>query len=423
MNAPLLRRIKANELKSVVAPGFDDATVSAAATIVNDVRRRGESALLEHAARLGDWAPGSPWYHDRAALAVAGEALDEPTRSLLIRTAARIERFATAQRESLTDISVAVAGGRAGHSVLPMQRAGCYAPAGRFPLVSSLLMTVVTAKAAGVPEVWVATPRPDGLMLAAAAIAGADGVIGIGGAQGIAALAYGVAPVPPCDIIVGPGNRWVTAAKKYVAGDVAIDMLAGPSELVVAADASADPSIIASDLLAQAEHDADAIPTLVTTDPSLADRVERELARQLEWLPTAATAREALKNGAAIFCENLDQLVTACDALAPEHLQLVVQDPSALAARIRNAGALFLGERSAEVFGDYGVGPNHVLPTGRSARYTGGLSVLDFLRVRTWLEIDDPDAVIRDVTALARIEGLAGHARAAEARASGSPPS
>ena len=384
------------------------------AAIVSDVRRRGDVALLEQGARLGDWTPGAPWIHDQAALADALPALDPDTRAVLTRTAARIRRFAEGQRRSLGNVDLAIDGGRAGHVVLPMQRAGCYVPAGRFPLVSSLLMTVVTARAAGVAEIWVATPRPGPLMLATAAIAGANSVLGIGGAQAIAALAYGAGPVPACDIVVGPGNRWVTAAKKCVAGHVAIDFLAGPSELVVVADESADPVIVASDLLAQAEHDIDALPVLVTTDSVLASRVERQLVRQLASLPTAATARAALASGMVVICADLDEAVAVCDTLAPEHLQLSVRAPAELARRLQHAGALFLGERSAEVFGDYGIGPNHVLPTGAGARFTGGLSVLNFLRIRTWLEVRDVTPIADDVAALARLEGLEAHARAAE---------
>ncbi len=417
MTAPLLRRVMAGDVRRRVAPGFDATTMTAAAAIVSDVRERGAVAVLAHAERLDDWTPGTPWLHDKAALAAALDALDRATRELLSRAATRIRRFAEAQRQSLGDVDVAVDGGRAGHTVLPMRRAGCYAPAGRFPLVSSLLMTVVTAKAAGVTEVWVATPRPGPLMLAAAAIAGADGVLGLGGAHAIAALAYGAGPLPACDIVVGPGNRWVTAAKKCVAGDVAIDFLAGPSELVVVADESADPAIVASDLLAQAEHDVDALTVLVTTDLALVSRVEAELVRQLASLPTAEIARAALGNGMAVVCANLDEVVAVCGTLAPEHLQLSIGSPADLASRLQHAGALFLGERSAEVFGDYGIGPNHVLPTGAGARFTGGLSVLNFLRVRTWLDVRDVATIVNDVAVLARLEGLEAHARAAEARA------
>jgi phosphoribosyl-ATP pyrophosphohydrolase/phosphoribosyl-AMP cyclohydrolase/histidinol dehydrogenase len=270
---------------------------------------------------------------------------------------------------------------------------------------------------AGVERVWVASPKPAPVTLAAAAVAGADGLLAVGGAQAIAALAFGADPVPACDVVVGPGNRWVTAAKQLVAGSVAIDMLAGPSELVVLADRSADPAVVAADLLAQAEHDPDALPVLVTLDAALAGAVDAELERQLATLPTAATARAAVAHGVAVVAGDLAAACAVCDRLAPEHLQVMLADPGPAVARLRHYGALFIGSGSAEVLGDYGAGPNHVLPTGGTARHTGGLSVFTFLRVRTWLRMDAPAALAADAAALARLEGLEAHARAAERRA------
>lgn len=414
MTRRLLRRVSAADVPVTAGRAVDAETERAAAAIVAEVREGGEAALLACAARYDGWS-GAAWRFTRADLARAREALDAPTRALLERAAARIHAFAVAQRGALADIEVHVPGGVAGHTVVPMRRAGCYAPAGRFPLPSSVLMTAVTARAAGVEDVVVATPSPSPLMLAAAAIGGADAVLGVGGAHAIAALAYGVG-VPACDVIVGPGNRWVTAAKKLVAGDVAIDMLAGPSELVVVADESADPETVAADLLAQAEHDPDAFTAVVTRHEPLLDAVEAALARQLQTLPTAAIARASLANGMAVRCATEDDVVEACDRLAPEHLQLSVRNADRLASRCRNAGACFVGESSAEVFGDYGVGGNHVLPTGGGARYTAGLSVLTFVRVRAWLRLADPSVAAADVAAFARIEGLEAHARAAERR-------
>jgi len=390
-----------------------------AARIVGDVRRRGRDALVEHAERLGDVGSGEPLVLGRDALEAALGRIPEETRALLERAAARIARFAEAQRRALGELTVPVEGGEAGHIVAPIERAGCYVPGGRFPLPSTALMTAVTARAAGVREVWVASPHPSDIVLAAAAVAGADAVLAAGGAQAIAALAYGAGEVPACDAVVGPGNRWVTAAKKAVAGDVSIDALAGPSELVVLADGSADPALVAADLLAQAEHDPDALPVLVCLDDAFLEDVDAELARQLADLPTAITARAALSNGFAVRAAGLDDAVRICNDLAPEHLELCTRDPNALVPRLRHYGALFVGQGAAEVLGDYGAGPNHVLPTGRTARWTGGLSVLTFLRVRTWLRIDVPSAaepVVRDAATLARLEGLEAHARAAEAR-------
>jgi len=280
-------------------------------------------------------------------------------------------------------------------------------------------MTAVTARASGVSEVWAASPRPTPVTLAAASVAGADALLALGGAHAVAALAYGISPAPACDVIVGPGNRWVTAAKQLVTGRVGIDLLAGPSELTILADDSAAAEMVAADLLAQAEHDPDAVPVLVTTSSGLADRVETELARQLVDLPTRDTAAAALGNGFAVVADDPEAALELADRLAPEHLQLLGPLMEALAARARHYGGLFVGRSSAEVFGDYGAGPNHTLPTGGGARFTGGLSVLHFLRIRTWMRLDTTDEtaeLARDAAALARLEGLEAHARAAEAR-------
>jgi phosphoribosyl-ATP pyrophosphohydrolase/phosphoribosyl-AMP cyclohydrolase/histidinol dehydrogenase len=413
------RRLGPDDVVDLERQPVDANTLVQAEEIVETVRAEGERALRSYAVRFGDRAPDEPLVLERDELERARDRLSDDVRDLLERIASRIEAFAEAQRDSITDLHAAIPGGRAGHSIQPVERAGCYAPGGRFPLPSSVLMTAVTARVAGVGEVWVASPKPDDVTLAAAAIAGADAVLAVGGAQAVAALAYGAGPVPACDVVVGPGNRWVTAAKKLVAGHVGIDMLAGPSELVVLADDTADPATVAADLLAQAEHDPDALPVLVTTSSSLADAVESELATQLESLPTYETASAALDNGFAVIAGTLEEAVEVCDRLAPEHLQILTAQASEVAERLGHWGGLFIGQQSAEVFGDYGVGPNHTLPTGGVARFKGGLSVLDFLRVRTWLELDDGPAlasIARDAAALARLEGLEAHARAAEKR-------
>src|ERR1051325_6494100 len=397
--------------------GPDPETLATAARIVRDERKRGEGALRQHAQRCGEAARGAPLYYDRPELARALAGLAPEDRARLERVAARIRAFAVAQRSVLGPVSVPVPGGVAEHRIAPMERAGCYAPGGRYPLPSSVLMTAVTARVAGVRDVWVASPKPHPLTLAAAAVAGANGVLGVGGAQAIAALAYGAGPIAPRDVIVGPGNRWGAAAKQLVT--VEIDMLAGPSELVVFADESADPAAVAADLLAQAEHDPDALPVLVTVDATLVKRVERELASRLDALPTAAVARAALAQGGAIVVSSVAEGVAACDAIAPEHLHLALRDADAVAPRLAHYGALFVGAGSAEVLGDYGAGPNHVLPTGGTARSSGGLSVYTFLRVRTWLRITDGVAarpLIEDAIWLALAEGLEGHARAAKRR-------
>ena len=278
-------------------------------------------------------------------------------------------------------------------------------------------MTVIPARVAGVKTVWVASPRPTPITLAAAAMAGADGLLAVGGAQAIAALAFGTL-TPACDLVVGPGNRWVTAAKKHLYGEIGIDGLAGPSEIVVISDGEADPDLVAADLLAQAEHDADAVPMLITTSSELADRVEDAMTYQLSDLPTAPTARAALDGGFCAVVADLDEAVKLSEHIGPEHLALHVADAKALSERLTHYGSMFVGSSSAEAYGDYGVGPNHVLPTGGGARFQSGLSVATFLKTPTWLELEDPSLIAADSARLARIEGLEAHAMAAERRVS-----
>ena len=419
MSARLLPRRSVAELVARRAAAIPSEAFTVAAPIVEAVRMRGEAALREYAERFGEVAAGGSLFLERSMLDRALSNLPASDRGRLERVAERIRRFAEAQKRALEAVTVAVPGGAAGHWIAPLERAGCYAPGGRYPLPSSVLMTAVTARAAGVNEIWVASPKPGPMTLAAAAVAGADGVLAAGGAHAIATLAFGAGPIAPCDVIVGPGNRYVTAAKQLVGGRAAIDMLAGPSELLVFADSSASPAVIAADLLAQAEHDPDAVPMLVTTDPTHLDRVDAELTRQLGDLPSAGVARAALLNGGVVLVGGVEEGVAACDALAPEHVELILQTADDVAPRLTHFGALFIGASSAEVLGDYGAGPNHVLPTAGSARSRGGLSVYTFLRVRTWLRIDDASAarpLVEDAAWFGRLEGLEAHARSAERR-------
>ncbi|MEI6875501.1 MAG: histidinol dehydrogenase [Spirochaetota bacterium] len=415
-----LRRLAIWDIPS--ARASDPEAEEAASRIVEEVRLKGVEALRGFAERFGEITPGAPLFLDRKALDLAREALPAGTRSLLERTHDRIRSFAVAQRACLSDLDMAIPGGRAGHRFLPVQKAGCYVPGGRFPLASSALMTVATARAAGVGSVYCAGPKPAVETLASAAIAGADGFLLAGGAHAIAALAYGAGPIEGRDVVVGPGGRYVAAAKRLLFGLVGMDAPAGPSELLVIADSTADPALVASDLLAQAEHDPAAIPALVVLDEDLIEKVEDALAAQLEGFPAinAATARKALCNAWVLVAASREEAIAASDRFAPEHLELLVDDPQSYALIAKNAGALFLGSGAAEVLGDYGAGPNHCLPTGGAARFAAGLSVLTFLRARTWLSMDSPSELGRDAASFARLEGLAGHARAAEARVVGS---
>ncbi|MCR9243874.1 MAG: histidinol dehydrogenase [bacterium] len=412
----LLRRVRPDQLGTTNTVPVDPDALATAARIVEDVRDRGAAAVREHSERLGDLRPGAPLILERPALIAARNGLPAADRAVLERTAARIEHFATAQRDGLQPLTTPVPGGVAGHRWMPIAAAGAYAPGGRYPLPSSVLMTVIPARVAGVETITLASPKPTVVTLAAAAIAGVDQVLAVGGAQAIAALAFGTL-APAADVVVGPGNRFVTAAKKHLTGEVGIDGLAGPSELLVIADRTADPATVAADLLAQAEHDPDAGAILATPSPGLADAVDVELERQLATLDTAPTARAALaRHGRAILVEDLAAAVAVSNRLAPEHLELCVENPTALRAGLTAYGGLFIGSASAEVFGDYGAGPNHVLPTARTARFQAGLSVLTFLRPLTFLELDEPGVLAPDVARLARMEGLTAHARSAQHR-------
>ncbi len=418
--APItLNRAVAIDIAERPPAAFDDVTLADAQTIIDEVRTGGERALRSYAGRFDDLPTDAPILLARADLDQYAASIDADLRSALACAAERIQRFALAQKRALAPVTIDTDFGQIGHTIEPVQSAGCYVPAGRFPLPSTALMTVIAAKTAGVERVIVATPRLNPVTFAAASIAGADGLLLAGGAQAIAALAYGFEDFPPVNIIVGPGNKYVTAAKHIVSRDVGIDMLAGPSELLVIADDTACPETIAADLLAQAEHDTDARVTLVTPDDQLADAVDSALNEQLESLPTADVARTALENARTIVVTDLEEALRVTDRLAPEHLQVITKDATTLARQVRNAGAIFIGAASAEVFGDYGLGPNHTLPTGGTARTSAGLSVFNFLRPRTWMRID-PEAnlepLIAETATLARTEGLEAHARAAEAR-------
>lgn len=407
----LLTRISPDQIPDRTR-AVDPDTLAQAAQIVEDVRNGGEPALRRHAEQLDDLEDGVPLVFDRVALEQSWDSVDPSHRGVLERVGARIRSFAVTQRLSLKDLDVAVTGGRAGHRWMPVSSVGGYAPGGRYPLPSSVLMTVIPARVAEVDEVWVASPRPSQVTLAAAAVAGADGVLGVGGAQAVAALAFGTVS-PTCSMVVGPGNRWVTAAKKYLYGEVGIDGLAGPSEIVVVADEDADPARVAVDLLAQAEHDIDALPILVATSQGVAEAVVEEVGQQLSDLPTSPTASLSLKEGFTLVVGSLQEAADIANRLAPEHLALHVSDPGELTADLAYYGSLFLGGSTAEAFADYGVGPNHVLPTGGAARYWSGLSVFTFLRSPTWTRLEDPRALVEDTVMLARMEGLEAHARAA----------
>lgn len=413
------RELKFKDLTNVTS-SIDDEAYRVAREIVDRVFDQGESAIREYAAKFDDFSEQDTLLVSHGELQNVLDQIKPETRDLLIRTAERIRNFAQEQLAAFQDVTMPFPGGQAGHRAIPLRSAGCYAPAGRYPLPSSVLMTAVTARVAGVEQVWVASPKPDAITLAAAAVAGADGLLAVGGAQAIAGLAAGVSNVlPACDVVVGPGNRYVTAAKWIVSRFTRIDMLAGPSELVVVAGEDANPAFVAADLLAQAEHDVDARPFLITDSRDLLAKVKVELQQQLVDLPTAQVASQALAAGGYCLAENLDEAIACCEAIAPEHLSLQGSEFESNADHFKAGAALFVGSMTPEVLGDYGAGPNHVLPTGGTARSQSGLSVLTFLRFQTTLQVECPKSaknLFEDARQLGSTEGLAGHAKSSQIR-------
>lgn len=381
--------------------------------ILQAVRAEGDAALLRYARRLdslGDSALRVP----EEELAAAEKNLSPALRDAIETAIANIRQFAEAQlpRERFEEFSP---GRKLGWIVRPLDAVGCYVPSGRYPLPSTLLMTAALAQAAGVPRIAVVSPRPSAEILACARLLGITELYRCGGAQAIAALAFGTQTISRVDRIVGPGNAYVAAAKKLLAGEVGIDFIAGPTEILILA-AHGDPSVIAADMLAQAEHDSTASAMLVTTSETLARAVEQELERQLETLPTAAVARAALANASFIaVAPDTKAAVALSNSIAPEHLSL--HDP-ALLPQIKNAGTVFLGPNSPESAGDYASGPSHVLPTGGAARLRGGLSAADFVKVIAIQQLTPSAlaALAPAIVTLARAEGLEAHARAVEVR-------
>ena len=388
-----------------------------AGRIVADVRRRGDAALFAWTKRLDHVAlnPRSVWV-SLAELAAARKQVSKEFLSAIDHAARNIRAVAHAQKPREWTIEVEP-GVRAGQRVRPIESVGCYLPGGRFSLVSTLLMTVIPAQEAGVREIIIASPQPGPALLAAAERLGVPRVARVGGAQAIAALAYGTRSIPHVDKIFGPGNRFVTAAKKLVSNDCAIDMLAGPTEALVFA-ARGNARFIAADLIAQAEHDPNAISLFVTTSAQLARAVAIEIERQLAELPRTNLARRSLeKNGAALVARDLVAAVDFVNRFAPEHLSLPTE-ANRLLDRIDSAGSVFLGDWSAQSFGDYASGTNHVLPTGGAARTRGGLSVADFVKCISVQEVSRAGVrrLAPVVEQFARAEGLEAHARSVEVR-------
>jgi histidinol dehydrogenase len=390
------RGLRLQEAERIVAP------------IIEDVRRRGDEALLEYARRFDGL--------DAASVRVPKSAIDlKPDFLAALETASKnIREFARTQLPK-SRIRRLPDGRKLGQIVRPLESMGAYIPAGRYPLPSTLLMTVIPAQVAGVRAISMASPRPSAEILGTAAFLGVGNIYRMGGAHAIAALAFGTETVAKVDRIVGPGSIYVAAAKKLLAGEVGIDFVAGPTEIAIIAE-DGNPKVLAADMLAQAEHDVEAAAILLTTSRRLADEVAREIEIQLQDLATAPVAREAIgKNSAIILVDSLEQAVSWCNRFAPEHLSI---PNHLLLKQVSSAGSVFVGPYSPEAAGDYASGPNHVLPTQGAGRLRGGLSAADFVKVISVQELTPAalHGLAPAITTLARAEGLEAHARSVEVR-------
>ncbi|HTJ47582.1 MAG TPA: histidinol dehydrogenase [Kofleriaceae bacterium] len=399
---------------TVLAAHVEDAVRD----ILAAVRARGDEAVREYTERFDQRAPTHGSYElPRDEWHRRSDEVDPRVHAALDVAAARIRAFHERQHEN--DLEVDDGGVRLALRITPLARVGLYVPGGTARYPSSVLMTAIPARVAGVGEIIMVTPGPSAETLLAARLAGVDRVFEIGGAQAVGALAFGTRTVPRVDKIVGPGNQWVAAAKRQVYGEVDIDSVAGPSEVLIIADSAARAEWIAADLLAQAEHDVEARAILVTTDPSLPSRVDAALEHQLADLPRAQIARTAIAtHGAAVVVDTIDDAIAFSNRYAPEHLELQLADARHVAARITNAGAIFVGAFASEAAGDYLAGANHVLPTGGAARYASPLGVYDFVKRTSIIEYtsDAAHAHADDIAALAACEGLDAHGRSALAR-------
>ena len=419
----MIRILRCGEVprKEIFARTLPTADVTdAVAAIVADVRARGDEALRDYTERF-DGPRLEVLAVTEEEFAAAMAEVGEEFLGILRRAASNIRRFHENQKRSGFLVGGGAEGVVVGQKVTPLDRVGLYVPGGTAAYPSTVLMDAIPAKIAGCPEVVMVTPpgrdgRIAPVILAAARTAGVDRVFKVGGAQAVAALAYGTESVPRADKIVGPGNAYVAEAKRQVFGQVAIDMIAGPSEILIVADGKTDPRHAAADLLSQAEHDRMASAVLVTDSEALARAVAGELERQIPLLERAEIARASIDgNGKIIVADDLSEAVDIANEIAPEHLELCVDDPFALLDRIRHAGSVFLGRNCPEAMGDYFAGPNHTLPTGGTARFSSPLSVDDFVKKTqfTYYTREALAAAAGDVAAFARREGLTAHARSA----------
>ncbi len=387
------------------------------APIIEDIKLNGDDAIRNYCRKFGDGEIKN-FEVTKEEIERAFQNVSEKTIDSIKFAINNVKTFAEHQLNSIKEFEIKNEGILLGQKIIPLERIGAYVPGGNYPLPSSAIMSCIPAKVAGVKEIFVFSPKIKDVTIVAASLAGADRIFKIGGIQAIAGMAFGTQTIPKVDKITGPGNKYVTAAKKYVYGGVGIDFLAGPSEVMIIGDETINSDFVASDMLAQCEHDVCASSIFITTSKKAADDVKNSLKNQLASLKTKEIAQKSLENSYIILVDTLEQAVEIANRKAPEHLEIVTKENEKLINELKNYGSLFIGSFSAESIGDYCSGTNHILPTNGVARYSAGLSIFDFIKIVTYQKADKNESkkVFENASLLAELEGLAGHKRACDIR-------
>lgn len=392
-------------------------SISSVEQIAKEVKNQGDDAVRKYCKQFDNEYLDS-FLVSQAEIIVAYSAVDEKTIKAIKKSIENVKKFSEKQLKCLKNLKTKIDKNELGHKIIPLESVGCYIPGGNYPLLSSAVMTITPAKVAGVKEIIACSPKIRPETIVACDLAGASKIYRIGGVQAVAAMAYGTQSVPKVNKIVGPGNKYVTAAKKYVFGEVGIDFLAGPSEVMIIADETANAEFVSADMLAQCEHDVDARAFLLCTSEDFAQQVKTFAQKQLEMISTKEIAAKAFEKSFAIVVKSIDEAVELSNKKAPEHLELCFRNPKKWIDKFNNYGSLFIGNYSAEVYGDYCSGTNHVLPTNEVSKYSGGLSVFDFVKIQTYQIISKQGNCIISSFAsqLAQKEGLQAHKLAADVR-------
>ncbi len=391
--------------------------ISSVSEIINDVRKNGDAAVREYSQKFNDGIINEFRLTDKE-IKSAIEQVDEATLKTIKFAISNVKEFAQAQINSIKELEVNINGNTLGHKIIPVESVGCYIPGGNYPLPSTAVMTIVPAKVAGVKRVIAVSPKIKPVTIAAAHLSGADEIYRIGGVQAVGAMAYGCESIKKVNKIVGPGNKFVTSAKKQVFGECGIDFLAGPSEVLIIADDNANPDFVAADMLAQCEHDKDARAFLICFSKEFANKVDKKALEYLDNLPTKDIANVSYSKSITIIADKMEDAIQLANDKAPEHLEICFNNAENYINKFINYGSLFVGNYSAEVFGDYVSGTNHTLPTNQVSKYSGGLSVFDYVKIQTY-QIINPNSVketAKNASNLAKEEGLFAHKLASDVR-------